>query len=130
MEKSKSEKKRSLKNSDYLFIALTILIVIFSYKYITCIIVGHRNQMQNFELYDLDRFNFPGVEKVTLEILKQKFEEYNWPKMQDFNISIISSVVLYFAHNIVHGLTYDFWLTNIKDKKSKELNHLRALKCV
>jgi hypothetical protein len=39
--------------------------------------------MQKFELYDLNRFEFPGVEKVTLEILKQKFEEYNWDKIAD-----------------------------------------------
>jgi hypothetical protein len=86
--------------------------------------------MQKFELYDLNRFEFPGVEKVTLEILKQKFEEYNWPKLQDFYIAIISSVVLYFAHQALHALTYDFWLSNIKEKKSKELDHMRALKCV
>jgi hypothetical protein len=61
---------------------------------------------------------------------KQKFEENNWPKLQDFYIAIISSVVLYFAHQALHALTYDFWLSNIKEKKSKELDHMRALKCV
>ena len=40
MEEKKKEKKKTLQKSDYLFIALTIVIGIFSYQYIKCVING------------------------------------------------------------------------------------------
>lgn len=50
--------------------------------------------------------------------------------MKDFSLSIIASLVLYFLHHAIHSLTFEFWLKNIKEKKSDELDRIRALKCV
>ena len=45
-------------------------------------------------------------------------------------IAFISSVVLYFSHQFLHALSYDFWLSNIQEKNFKELDHMRALNCI
>ena len=55
-------------------------------------------------------------------------KNYRWPQLTDYVLSIVFAITLYIIHKLVDDKLYGFFRENLKEKKSEEIDHIKAKK--